>query len=880
MPQREGTGALRLWGDESLRDGTPPHGSEAGYRPAVAEPVPVGGLDPTDPAVTLPEGTEIPIQVAEQPTDPEAAAIWDRAFVAEPKAPALVLGPDAKPSSQVEARDQATIAIRTPEAPAPRRRSVGPILALIGLVIGAGAGVAVWKHLREEQTVDALARALLRSRSDTVAGNLESIEALEALHRDNPARLDVRDALAERTGIFALRFDPSGPARQQAATLARASGSSPGLLVARAAEALLRGDIASAEQIATRGLSGGARSAALAYVRARARLDAAQPDAAIQDLQWAENAEPSWPAPVALRIDAERLAGRLVDARESLVELRQHAPASTELAVVEARVEVDAALLAPPQGALAAARQRLDGVVTKLDSRARAPVARLRLAGARIDLARGAATPALETLRTLAPALGSSPELIRALAQAQAVSGDPASAVHTLSASPPADQEATWMRAQVLLQLERPAEARAELGRLGDGATTDRRHLVLGMSAWMDLDSDRAAQELGALDFSTLAGPLADDATVTFIGALSETVEWKRVGNAVQRLGAHDTRPCARSILLTMWANERGALEVLTSATRTAEEGALPACVARFTGRLILGAGDTEAAVLHLRRAAGSGRPSDGIALAEALWRHEGREAALTAVRRIVDMAPTAPRTLLPLVELLGGLDARPELSRAILGAGDPALRAALLARGLRAAGDVAGATAALEGVGGSAVVQAEIARTALDRGDAAAAVAASGPALAVPPALRLEAVTTRILALQAAGDLRQADRLLELELSRAQTERGDRQAVFDLRLQRASLELGRVPPDLGKIANELGFVRDQMSVGSPTPPYLSGQLAERLGQRTEAARLYRVALAIDPTDRRAFAALEQLQDVTDADRALHLRSFPEAQTR
>jgi hypothetical protein len=46
-------------------------------------------------------------------------------------------------------------------------------------------------------------------------------------------------------------------------------------------------------------------------------------------------------------------------------------------------------------------------------------------------------------------------------------------------------------------------------------------------------------------------------------------------------------------------------------------------------------------------------------------------------------------------------------------------------------------------------------------------------------------------------------------------------------------------------------------------------------GERTEAARLNRAALAIDPTRQDAYAALEELHVLGSEDRARHDRSWP-----
>jgi len=828
---------------------------------------------------------DVPIQIAEPTTDPEVAAIWDRAFVSEEKAPPLVLGPDARPVSQVEDRNLPTIAIRTVDAEVrPRPRRLAPLLVIVGLLLGAGGAVLVFRHLRSQQTTEALARALERSRSDSVAANLESIEALEALRREVPERADVLDALAERAALYALRFDPTGPVRERTATLAASPGSSSGLVAARAVDALLRGEAARADDLLTRTLSSAARTPALAYIRARARLAAAQPDAAIQDLLWAESVVPGWPAPLALRVDAERQAGRLVDARESLADLRGHAAESTELPVVATLVELDAALLAPTSEALLAGQRRIEEVLGRLDSRARAPAARLRLAAARLALARGEAAAALETLRALRILLPDSPELVRVLALAQAAGGDPEAALQSLTGSPAADLEATWTKAQVLLQLERPEAAREALARLGAAATPDRTKLVEGIAAYQSLDSSRAAAELGQLDLGTTSGLLRDEAAVGFIESLSETVQWDQVRTAVQKLGSHPARPCARAVLLAMFANERGAREGLTVTSGTA-----PAtCVARMQGRLALASGDAEAAVVHLRRAAGSGRPSDSVDLARAVWRHQGAAPAREALGRALTLAPTAPRVLYPLVELLASLGAQSELPRAVTLAADPSIRAALLARGLRLSGDLAGAQAALAAAGDAPVVQLERALLALEQHDVAGAVTAAEGARAVPPAMAVEALSARIRALVAAGRNATADTLLDNELTpqrgrapRGAMLRGDRQAVFRLRLLRAAIAIERGDPaNLRVAAADIDFARLTLTIGSAEPLVLAAALAAKQGQRSDAVRLYHQALAHDPTRRDAFVALDALGEATEVDRGLFARSWPEAAAR
>lgn len=872
-PQREGTGSLRLWGEEPLRDGTPPHGSvDPGYRPGVASPVPVPA-DATDPAVTSPLAIDVQVQLADPPTDPEIAAIWDRAFVSEEKAPPLVLGPDARPVSQIEDRNLPTIAIRTVDDAPRRPRRLTPVLVLVGLLLGAGGAVLAFQHLRSQQTTEALARALERARSDSVAANLESLEALEALSREVPDRPDVRDALAERTALFALRFDPSGPVRERTASLAATAGDTPGLIAARAVDALLRGDAARAEALLAPGLSSSTRTPALAYVRARARLATAQPDAAIQDLLWAESVVPEWPAPLALRVEAERLAGRLVDARETLADLRGHAAKSTELPVVATLVELDAVLLAPTNEALLAGDRRVEEVLAVLDSRARSPAARLRLAAARIALARGEAASALETLRALRGVLPDSPELVRVLAQAQSAAGDPEAALQTLAGSPAADLEATWTRAQVLLQLERPEAARRALEGLGAATTPDRAKLVEGLASFQSFDAARAVGELGQLDLASAGGLLRDEAALAWIEAQAETTTWDQVRTAVQKLGTHAARPCARAVLLAMFANERGAREGLTTAT-----GAAPAtCVARLQGRLALASGDAEAAVVHLRRAAAGGRPSDVIDLARATWRHQGANAAREVAQRALALAPTGPRALYPLVELLASLGAQSELPRAVSLAADPSTRAALLARGLRLSGDAAGAQAALAAAGDAPLVQLERAQLALERGDAAGAVTAAEAARAAPPAMAGEALSVRIRALVAAGRDAQADAVLKTELTQRMN-RGNRQAVFRLRLLRAAIAIDRGDPaSLRVAAADIDFTRLTLTIGSADPIVLAAALSAKQGQRSEAVRLYHQALAHDPTRRDAFTALDALGEAGEVDRALFARSWPEA---
>jgi tetratricopeptide (TPR) repeat protein len=322
-----------------------------------------------------------------------------------------------------------------------------------------------------------------------------------------------------------------------------------------------------------------------------------------------------------------------------------------------------------------------------------------------------------------------------------------------------------------------------------------------------------------------------------------------------------------------MFANERGAREGLTTTT-----GATPAtCVARLQGRLALASGDAEAAVVHLRRAAAGGRPSDIIDLARATWRHQGASAAREVAQRALALAPTAPRALYPLVELLASLGAQRELPRAVSLAVDPGVRAALLARGLRLSGDPAGAQTALAAAGDAPLVQLERALLALEQQDAAGAVAAADAARAAPPAMAVEVLSVRIRALVAAGRDSQADAVLKTELTQRMN-RGNRQAVFRLRLLRAAIALDRGDPaSLRLAAADIDFARVTLTIGSADPIVLAAALAAKQGLRTDAVRLYHQALAHDPTRRDAFSALDALGEAGDLDRALFTRSWPEA---
>ncbi|MBI2895421.1 MAG: hypothetical protein HYY06_17835 [Deltaproteobacteria bacterium] len=872
---REGTGALRFWSEDPLRDGTPPHGS---IDPALGDTIQVVAPPEAPAAPSADMGPEP--QAADEATQPDVA-IWDRAFVSEPKTPALILGPDSEPLALAGEGLGPTVAVRTGEIDAMvtrrtgRRRLAVAAVAVV-VLLGSGATIFAVRRLADSAATEELAQALHRSDADSVASNLEALEALEGLNRRYPDRSDIVDALAERSALYALRFDPAGAAAERARALAKRRGRSAGLAVARAATALLDGDRARAESIAGR-----VSTAALAYVRAHARLRALEHEAAIADLAIAARMEPTWGGPVALEAEAERLAGRLVDARETLARLRRLAPHSTELPVVEALVEVDAALTSMSAEALESAQRRVGEALATNDSRARVPAGRLRLALARLALAHGEAGLAQETSRPVEELLQGWPEFVRVQAQAQSASGSPGEALATLASSPAADLEARWLRVLALLQLERPEAALDAASGLGAAGAPERLAIVRDLAAWSSLEgTDRFERSRpGASNRPATPSPLetqvADEAEVARLEALTERGEWNDVRTAVQALGVRSIRRCGQAILSAMWANDARARENLGGDGRSS-----PLCGSRLEGRLALSAGEVEAAVVHLRKAAASGRPSDRVALAEGIWRTEGGAAAVAEAKIALGAKPTASRTLLPLVDLFARLGATASARRAAELSHEEPARIALVARGLRLAGDGEGARQVLAEPAAARwadhpLVALEVLHSALARGDTAAALEASPSALRAPTVLWLESVQVTVQALRGAGREEDADALVDGELQAA-SNRGDRRRVHGLRLLRARLSIERGDPaSLHRASNDLSFVETQMQKPSAEAKVLLARLALTRDERTEAARLNRAALAMDPTRQDAYAALEELHVLGSEDRSLHDRSWP-----
>lgn len=188
-----------------------------------------------------------------------------------------------------------------------------PAAVVAAIAVAAGAAVAYRAHHRAQVLRDGMARAQLMLRADTAAGYRDAARLLDPL-----ARLDPIQAGSMRAFALAMLFADYRDARaaDQAEALLVEPGRAPEVLetaqLAYAALALGRQQAGTATTFAAR-----APGPMGLTLLARTSLLAGNLGAAAESLEHAVEADPTFPAALALRGDVQRRSGMAGDARRS-----------------------------------------------------------------------------------------------------------------------------------------------------------------------------------------------------------------------------------------------------------------------------------------------------------------------------------------------------------------------------------------------------------------------------------------------------------------------------------------------------------------------------------------------------------------------------------
>ena len=758
-------------------------------------------------------------------------------------------------------------------ARAPRRNNRRLILTLVTLACLGLVGAGAYYFWRQHEEISELARVQEALADDTYESHRRVMDSLAGMSRrsgDGTACAFFAAEAALMWGRFGLGSEHGEAAARTLQSCQIGRDSEEGVF-AQILLAHYGGDTEEGLRLGEGGLVRFSSSAKIHTALAWIRESRGEIQTAHRNLRSAHRLDPTY-LPAALSLARlHRRAGRRGEARLLIEDIRRRSPRHVEARAEELMLTLDSfegETLS--QAEIEELRTMSSSLENAAEEQPPAIAALVFLARGRFALVEGNVEHAGVLLGRAWRQGTKTPEAALHVARGLRLAGDLTGSLEVSKRQPTEAPAMAVERVRALLAAGRPEAALVELNhaeqpqsgeRNGGGTNTSQEEiLLLHLKARaLQQRSDPLAGK--ALLERQLRSHPNSGTRFQLATLMRSRGNWLLATQLLEEVTAPPWSPCAEAAGMELEGRYREALQVLGS---RGERRAL--CTLRERALVSSHVGDPISEISSLRTLMRvDSHFDDRLALARAVWRERGANAALTELRAVLSSPPTGQSPLMELIDLLATIRAEEDLVRLLRGAEAAGATAPVLqvakARAERVLGRpentvmlVDSDTAALNTM------------AALERGAALLDLRRSAEALEVFDGISVERGSREwvtLSKLEASALLRAASpHEADLVLDRAQkqaAELANREAIQALAIHRAELRI-----ELGS----KGLDVQTLLRGIPSQPpcarrhYLDGRLEESKGNRQKAIDGYRRALRIDAGH---IESLERLVALTES---------------